>query len=156
MTTPQKPKLGLAARIGLIFGGFVVLAIWAGLSNQDDPAPVAQSAPTTATAAPRATYVAPTYTPPTYTQPPAAPTVNGITSGTYEVGVDIEPGKYKTAGPADTRYWPMCYWARLKDTSGELGSIIANDNIRGQTTVTIKPGDGAFETNGCQPWVKVD
>lgn len=136
----------------------MVLAIWAGLSNQADPAPVAQSAPPSTTAAPRAPYTAPTYAPPTYAQPPAAPStpaVNGITSGTYEVGVDIEPGKYKTAGPADTRYWPMCYWARLKDTSGEMGSIIANDNIRGQTTVTIKPGDGAFETTGCQPWVKV-
>src|SRR5688572_27757516 len=72
MTTPQKPKLGLAARIGLIFGGFVVLAIWAGLSNQDDPAPVAQSAPSTATTtAPRATYAKPTHTPPPTTAAPA-------------------------------------------------------------------------------------
>jgi len=46
--------------------------------------------------------------------------------------------------------WPMCYWARLKDTSGGLGSIIANDNFKGPTTLSIKPGDKAVQfSNGC-------
>jgi hypothetical protein len=41
----------------------------------------------------------------------------------------------------------LCYWARLRDTSGELSSIIANNNIGGPTTVTIKSIDGAFQTS---------
>lgn len=70
--------------------------------------------------------------------------------GTYEVGVDIQPGKYKTAGGG---LGGSCYWARLKDTNGELDSIIANGNAQGPTTVTIKSGDGAFETT-CETWTK--
>ena len=70
--------------------------------------------------------------------------------GTYEVGVDIEPGKYKTAGGGTLG---SCYWARLKDTNGELDSIIANGNAQGPTTVTISKTDGAFETT-CESWTK--
>lgn len=70
--------------------------------------------------------------------------------GQYLVGEDIKPGTYKTAG-ADSF---SCYWARLKNASGELGSIIANDNIKGQTRVTLKKGE-YFETKGCQDWKRV-
>lgn len=116
-------------------------------------APTASPSTPVPTASPR---TAPSYSPPV-TVAPTAPTApeGSIADGTYEVGVDVAPGKYKTAGPADTRYWPMCYWARLKDTTGDRGTIIANDNIKGQTTVTIKESDGAFETSGCAPWVKI-
>lgn len=150
--TPKRPKrwpwiVGIAA--AFVFG----LAI--GNAGEGSSVPVAQSSPTTS--APRATYTAPTYSPPVTVAPVAPVAPDGsITNGTYEVGVDIAPGKYKTTGPADTRYWPMCYWARLKDTTGDFGTIIANDNIKGQTTITIKDSDGAFETNGCAPWVKID
>ncbi|WP_326791578.1 hypothetical protein OHA79_02750 [Streptomyces sp. NBC_00841] len=34
--------------------------------------------------------------------------------------------------PADDNFGLGCYWARLKNASGELGAIIANDNITGQ------------------------
>lgn len=82
----------------------------------------------------------------------AAPSIPG--DGTYTVGQDIEPGTYRTSGPADSTF-PNCYWARLKDTSGDLDAILANSNVKGQTTVTIRSGDGAFETNGCEKWSKV-
>jgi hypothetical protein len=72
--------------------------------------------------------------------------------GTYVVGSDIYPGVYRTAGPSSTF---SCYRARLKDTSGEFSSIITNGSSQGQTTVTIKPSDGAFETSGCKIWQKV-
>jgi hypothetical protein len=85
---------------------------------------------------------------------PAAPAQSGprtsFSSGTYEVGTDIEPGKYKTTGPDSGG---SCYWARLKNTNGDLGSIIANGNAQGPTTVTIAKSDAAFETNGCT-WTK--
>lgn len=66
---------------------------------------------------------------------PAAPAgpVTSFSDGTYVVGEDIQPGTYKTTGPANG----MCYWARLKDTSGSFSSIIANGAPQGPATVTI-------------------
>lgn len=74
--------------------------------------------------------------------------------GTYVVGTDIQPGTYRSK-PADGQLMEMCYWSRLSSLSGEMGSILANDIAKGQTTVTILPGDKAFETKGCDEWVKV-
>lgn len=82
-----------------------------------------------------------------------APEESVISDGTYIVGQDIQPGTYRTAGPA-SELVDNCYWARLKGTSGELGEIIANQNLAGPGVVTIAPSDGAFETMGCKPWVR--
>ncbi|MGH3519343.1 MAG: hypothetical protein ACRDQ7_18370 [Haloechinothrix sp.] len=76
----------------------------------------------------------------------AANTVPG--SGIFVVGEDIEPGTYKTSGSS------LCYYARLRDTSGDFDSIITNANVDGPATVTISSSDGAFETSGCADWVK--
>ncbi|MGH3501210.1 MAG: hypothetical protein ACRDQA_10045 [Nocardioidaceae bacterium] len=76
--------------------------------------------------------------------------------GTYLVGEDIQPGTYRTKGPEEGSLTDMCYYARLSGTSGELGDIIANGNPSGQTVVTISASDEAFETTGCQPWVRSD
>lgn len=69
----------------------------------------------------------------------------GISDGTYEVGVDIRPGKYKSAGGES------CYWARIADDEGE---IIDNALGKGPKVVTIKKGDYAFETSGCKDWFR--
>jgi hypothetical protein len=81
--------------------------------------------------------------------PPPGPKVE-FGPGTWEVGVDVQPGKYKTAGPGGRR---SCYWARLKDTSGDVGSIINNSILEGPGTVTINEGE-LFETSRCADWVK--
>lgn len=70
-------------------------------------------------------------------------------SGTYLVGEDIQPGTYRTALDGSS----SCYWARLAGLSGELGDIIANDNVSGQAFVTIAETDVAFETSRCGEWV---
>ena len=70
--------------------------------------------------------------------------------GVHLVGADIQPGTYKAANPGGG-----CYWARLKDTSGEFSSIIANDFTNNQTMVTISKSDAAFESTRCGDWVKV-
>ncbi|KAA2256729.1 hypothetical protein F0L68_26105 [Solihabitans fulvus] len=92
------------------------------------------------------------------TAPPAPTTAAGpateIAPGTYVVGVDIAAGTYRTKGPADSRV-PFCYWARLKDTSGNIDAITANGNPQGPTTVTVAATDKAFETSGCSTWTKV-
>ena len=66
--------------------------------------------------------------------------------GIYEVGNgpgQIKPGKYHTNGP--TNSMGMGYWARLKDTSGDMNSIITNDIVKGPATITIKSSDAAIK-----------
>lgn len=93
-----------------------------------------RSAPTSAKTAPVSSVTAP-------------PTSFG--PGTYEVGVDMAAGRYKTKG---TNGLP-CYWARSGDDSGELQSLIANGILDGPGSVTVKKGE-FFSTSGCKPWVK--
>ncbi|MFF1740743.1 hypothetical protein [Streptomyces mirabilis] len=74
--------------------------------------------------------------------------------GQYLVGEDIQAGTYRTGGPEEDSVIPNCYWARLKNASGEFDAIIANDNIQGQRRVTVNKGE-YFKTSGCQEWKKV-
>lgn len=86
---------------------------------------------------------------PVKTAPPApakTQTVDG--DGTYLVGTDIQPGRWKTNGG------DFCYWARLKDDSGDFDAIITNHAGAGQATVTIARTDGAFTTTGCGTWTR--
>lgn len=68
--------------------------------------------------------------------------------GTYLVGRHIKAGTYTAPGPDTGR----CYWARLRDTSGEQRAVIAASYKPGRQVVTIRKGDGAFNTDGCGPW----
>ena len=77
----------------------------------------------------------------------AANTIPG--TGTFVVGSDIKPGTYRAAAQAG------CYWARLKDLTNGLGSILANDNADGPIVVSILPSDKAFNTNGCADFHKI-
>ena len=72
-----------------------------------------------------------------------------ITEGIWTVGVDIEPGTYRTA-EALTGY---CYWGIY--TSGTNGDdIIENDGPEGGfPTVTLSVGQD-FENSGCGTFVK--
>ncbi|UQX01481.1 hypothetical protein [Streptomyces sp. RerS4] len=73
-------------------------------------------------------------------------------SGTFQVGSDVKPGTYRTTGNKGMG----CYWERLKDSSGELESIISNDNVTGASYVTIAASDKVFKSNGCKDWEAVD
>lgn len=73
-------------------------------------------------------------------------------SGTFQVGSDLQPGTYRTTGNKGLG----CYWERAKDASGEVESIIANDNVVGTSYVTIETGDKLFKSNGCNDWEAVD
>jgi hypothetical protein len=72
--------------------------------------------------------------------------------GDFQVGTDVEPGTYRTTGNSDG----MCYWERAKDASGELDSLLANDNVSGTGYVTVKPTDKIFKSSGCGDWEAVD
>ena len=67
--------------------------------------------------------------------------------GTYIVGVDINPGLWKSDGG------DSCYWARLRGFSGTLRDIIANDNVDGPALVQINAGDRGFlSSSRCGTW----
>jgi hypothetical protein len=82
--------------------------------------------------------------------PPAPPGQPNTTfgEGLYQVGVDIAPGIYRSAGGTG------CYWARLKslNTNDYIDSNLGN----GPQVVQIDPTDKAFKTSHCQPWQKTD
>ncbi|MCM1975184.1 hypothetical protein [Streptomyces sp. G1] len=72
--------------------------------------------------------------------------------GDFEVGSDIKPGTYRTTGNTDG----MCYWERAKDASGEMDSLLANDNVTGTSYVTVKGTDKLFSSSDCNDWEAVD
>jgi hypothetical protein len=69
--------------------------------------------------------------------------------GTYIVGTDISPGKWKSTGGDG-----LCYWARLNAFTGTLAAINANGLPSGRVIVTIRSTDKGFKTSGCGEWVR--
>lgn len=140
----------------------LALAIGGGLAGAPatgDAASTAQptvTATVTETAAPqpgqKVTVPGPTKTVPgpvkTVTAPPPQAAAVMADDGVYLVGTDIKPGTYRNGPEGD------CYWARLRNTNGDLDSIIANNN-GGNQVVTIKRTDKAFETSNCGTWRRV-
>lgn len=129
-------------------GGGVVLLITIGIINSPAPTTTTYSNTPAPASVPAPVPVAAS---------PNGP-VTAIGEGTYEIGTgngQVPPGTYRTAGPTSTGALGYCYWARAKDTSGNVEALIANDNIKGPTTVTISSTDGAFQTSSCMPWTKV-
>ena len=73
-----------------------------------------------------------------------------FSDGVHLVGEDIAPGEYVTDGPDPDGLVPMCYWSRNSDASGELGSIIANENLQGPGRVTVNDGEYFEVSGGCE------
>jgi hypothetical protein len=83
--------------------------------------------------------------------PRSGPKAVTIGEGTWAIGIDIRPGTYAVTVPADSF---GCYWQRTKNFTGNLESIIANDNVSAGTraTVTLKSTDKGFKSSGCGTW----
>ena len=76
-----------------------------------------------------------------------------ITQGMWLVGAQVSAGTYAAAGAQSG-----CYWERLRDFTGNLSGIIANNfaSSAGQQLVTISSGDTGFDSNNsCGTWTKV-
>lgn len=74
---------------------------------------------------------------------------NTINEGTWTVGVDVEPGTYRTKEPVTG----SCYWAIFRSGTNK-DDIVQNDIVKGGSpTVTISAGQD-FETSRCGSWVK--
>lgn len=147
----------ILAGIGLLFCFIYVAA----LSNKTPP-PSITSQPRVSSAP---AGVSPT-TPPVTTTPIGCPLncppaevqiagaqAGGVTDGFYEVGRDLDPGRYKTSG--DSTSVMGCYYARKKDDSGDFGTIIANDIGKGPRSVTVKRGEFVEFSGGCV-WNRVN
>jgi hypothetical protein len=77
---------------------------------------------------------------------------NSITQdGTYVVGKDIKAGTWHTDGQSDLG---GCYWERDRNLDGDLGSIIANNDITGPSTVSVHSSDKAFQVSGDCVWTR--
>ena len=70
--------------------------------------------------------------------PVASPLALGFTEGTYIVGIDIEPGRYRISDP------DYAYAARLDRSLG----IIDNAGNSGSVIIQISPSDYAFTFTG--------
>jgi hypothetical protein len=169
-TKPRKPKWpwfvsGFAVLLGL------VIAI-AGVVSGQQPSNTATAAPAPQTVTQTVTEPAPTQAVKTVTASPQtvtktvtktmtktvpapaeeqSPASGGVGDGTYMVGTDIKPGTYHTTGAVGGSLG-NCYFARLSSTN--TSDIIDNNNSTGPMTVTIASSDAAFETSGCESWVK--
>lgn len=131
--------------IGVI--GAFVLGIAAGAAGNTN----SSSAPTTVTV----TAGNPAVPTPVENEPPApAGPATTMGPGTYQVGIDVQAGQYKTPGPKDTGPLGGCYWARLKNDSGEFDALISNANLNGPGSVTVNEGE-FIELNGDCTWTKV-
>lgn len=77
---------------------------------------------------------------------PASTTIDG--TGTFQVGTDIAPGTYSSAGPADNG---ACYWKRM---SGD--TLVDNAMSKKAQVVQIDATDTSFKTSDCQQWQMID
>lgn len=80
-------------------------------------------------------------------QAQAAINANTITEGTWTVGSDVQPGRYRTT----TAVAGDCYW---EIDRGPGGGIVDNDIVTGGfPTVTLSAGQ-TFKTQDCGNWLK--
>lgn len=161
----RKARRAVLTLVGVFGGTLVALcvigAIVASLSGGGKPAhsPLLDDVTASPTASAASAPVAngePAKAVPSAAVPSKAPpaTTGFSAEGTLLVPAEVKPGTYRATVPADSS---NCYWARLKGTSHELENVIANGNANpgAKVTVTVKPTDKAFHSEGCGAWIKV-
>lgn len=151
-SAPQKPKR--ARRWPWVLGIAAALFVGIGIGGAGNSTPTPSSSYTSTPAAPaQAAPAVPTFAAPAVEQEPPAPAVpdGTVTNGTYEIGTEVAPGKYKSAGP-ESGLVSLCYVDVQRDKEF-LAQEVSND---GQVRIEIKESwKGALlEVSGCQPLVK--
>lgn len=162
--TPGKPSPTnkIMKRVGIAGAFLVTLVVGISIGNSgDNPTPAASvAAPATATTAPPSitpyrapshVYSAPAAPAPAVETKQAAPAATTITNGTYEIGTEVQPGKYKSAGP-ESSIIPLCY----VDVQRGKHYLAQETSNEGQVRIEIPASwKGALlEVSGCQPLVK--
>ncbi|GAA4920518.1 DUF4190 domain-containing protein [Actinomycetospora succinea] len=137
------------ATAGIILGavGLLICTLWAiGFAGA-----VSESNSGTSTS-----YTAPSYSAPSYSAPSsaAAPTsvaapAGSFSQGTYTVGSEIAPGRYRTDGPPTDEGFSYCSASRQTTDGSSIGS---EGTSGGAAYVTVRPGDGQVEFYGDCVW----
>ncbi|TGJ75874.1 hypothetical protein CAGA_20820 [Caproiciproducens galactitolivorans] len=131
----QKKSRGPAC---LYLAATVIFSIIAGIAGGGAPvAPAATSAPSSVSSrVVSAASPAPESTAPISSAAPvsSAPEAKSYPAGMYKIGSDLPAGEYVLISDG------ISYFQIAKDSTGELGSIIANDNFSGQSIVTVNAG----------------
>jgi hypothetical protein len=125
-----------------------VLAVFIGIgivANDTNPASSPSGEPQADTAPATAAAKAPAK--------PAGP-AGTMDVGVYQVGVDVQAGRYKTPGPPTDDPMDMCFWSRNSNDSGEFEAVIANGIVEGPGSVTVNRGEFVEITGACS-WTKV-
>ena len=78
----------------------------------------------------------------------ASPTAD-FTAGSYQVGVDVASGTWRTRSNSTG-----CRWTRLSGFSSEFSDVIGSDLRNVTTIVTIGAGDVGFTTNDKCLWTR--
>jgi hypothetical protein len=152
---PPPPKGPIATRGAKrwlwIAGGAAVFLLVIGLvrAGSGSGQPTGTAAGPTPTATATTTPRPPASATPAPTPKPAPTPATSFGDGTWRVGADIQPGTYRSTGTQ------VCYWERVRDFNGALGSIVANDNVSGPAVVTIAPSDAGFSSKRCGTWTRV-
>ena len=149
---PKKPK-----RFGwptVIITAVAALSLGGIIGNVGDTAPTAEPSATAIASKPAEAKSAPSASKAPEAKKTTEPVAEStIGEGTYEIGVDAKPGRYKTTVPQNSS---GCYWERTKDDSGDMDSIIANDNVNpgARASITVNSGE-FFKSSGCGTWTRV-
>ncbi|MCX2179005.1 hypothetical protein KV205_00440 [Streptomyces sp. SKN60] len=146
------PRRKILSHAAAALGGLLVGVLIGVVGSRGDTAD-SPSVTQTVTATPQTTQTPETAGQPTISTPKkdSTPTAEIPGDGVFLVGKDIQPGTYRSDGKDNV----LCYWARLSDTTGELGDIIASGNAEGQAIVKIDPSDKAFQSSDCKSWQKI-
>jgi hypothetical protein len=75
--------------------------------------------------------------------------LTSFADGTWQVGVDVAPGTYRTGGAVDA----VCHHAVRRTRSG--GDVVRRAAGPGPATVVLAEADGWFATAGCATWRRV-
>jgi hypothetical protein len=89
---------------------------------------------------------------PTLSPTPAQPATSIPGDGTFRIGVDVQPGTYRSPGPSQD---VSCSWHRLSAFSESTSAWIDSGSSYGQQYVTIAPSDVAFWNQFCETWTLV-
>jgi hypothetical protein len=89
----------------------------------------------------------------------AAPTAHADASGSipgngvFQVGAEVAPGTYKSAGPSPAG--GMCSWTTHSSLGVSMDDIVDGNASTGQIYAQIPATVKAFETVGCSTWSRI-
>lgn len=153
---PPKPKVAKGTTIFVGVVSFMLGIGFGGMSNDSEAStPAQQSAPTAASATHAAVpsrVTAGGVRATSAVEPEPAPVVEGIGGGEWMVGVEVEPGTYRSPG-AVAGFFELC----SASTRAANGNVIDWKTGNKDEPVLIKITSDAetFSNSGCEPFVKV-